>query len=96
MVKRQVCGRSHLQSVFAGRSARLWSVYLTFFAAYAAVHLEPRYLAPVVPGSIVAGAANIAWLVTAIRSRSSAEAAPERPGDLSRPLPESDAALMRH
>ena len=45
-------------------SLGLWSAYLTFFAAYAAVHLEPRYLAPVVPGSIVAGAANIAWLVT--------------------------------
>ena len=51
----------------------LWSAYLTFFAAYAAVHLEPRYLAPVVPGSIVAGAANIAWLVTAIRDRRSAK-----------------------
>jgi hypothetical protein len=49
-----------------------------------------------VPGSIVAGAANIAWLVAAMRGRSSAEAAHERPGDLSRPLPESDAALMRH
>lgn len=58
-------------------SLGLWSAYLTFFAAYAAVHLEPRYLAPVVPGSIVAGAANIAWLVTAIRSRRSAKVAPE-------------------
>jgi hypothetical protein len=84
-------------------SLGLWSAYLSFFAAYAAVHLEPRYLAPVVPGSIVAGAANIAWLVTAILGRSSAKAAPEGPGDLPRPLPESgdtspirDAALMRH
>ncbi len=56
-------------------SLGLWSVYLTFFAAYAAVHLEPRYLAPVVPGSIVVGAANIAWLVTALRGRSSARRA---------------------
>jgi hypothetical protein len=64
-------------------SLGLWSAYLTFFAAYAAVHLEPRYLAPVVPGSIVVGAANIAWLVTALRSRRSAKIVPGAAGDLS-------------
>ena len=67
-------------------SLGLWSAYLTFFAAYAAVHLEPRYLAPVVPGSIVAGAANIAWLVASVRGRWSAKAALEGSADVSRPL----------
>jgi hypothetical protein len=41
----------------------LWCAYLTFLFGYAAVHVEPRFLTPVVPGSIVAGVANIAWLL---------------------------------
>jgi hypothetical protein len=37
--------------------------YLVVGGLYSAVHLEPRYLTPVVPGSIVIGVAGIAWLV---------------------------------
>ena len=40
----------------------LWLLYLGNVAAYAVVYLEPRYLAPVVPWSIVVGVANLAWL----------------------------------
>jgi hypothetical protein len=43
-------------------SAGLLCAYLTVGGLYAAVHLEPRYLTPVVAGSIVIGVVNIAWL----------------------------------
>jgi hypothetical protein len=45
----------------------LWVAYLVWGGLYAAVHLEPRYLSPVVAGSIVIGVANSAWLVAAYR-----------------------------
>ncbi len=43
--------------------------YLVFMGLYAAVHLEPRYLLPVVAGSIVVGAVNIGWLLARYRAR---------------------------
>lgn len=45
----------------------LWFAYFVFVFAYAAVHLEPRFLTPVVAGSIVVGVADIAWLVACWR-----------------------------
>lgn len=46
----------------ANVSVGLWCFYLVVLGLYAAVNLAPRYLATVVPGSIIVGAANIAWL----------------------------------
>ncbi len=42
-----------------GVSVGLWCFYLVVGGLYAAVHLEPRYLTPVVAGSIVVGTVNI-------------------------------------
>jgi hypothetical protein len=42
-----------------GASAGIWCFYLAVGLLYAAVHLEPRYLTPVVAGSIVVGVVNI-------------------------------------
>jgi len=50
-------------------SIGLGCAYLAFDGFYAAVRLEVRYLAPVVMGSIVVGAANLAWLVAFCRSK---------------------------
>jgi hypothetical protein len=40
-------------------SIGIWCFYLTVGGLYAAIHLEPRYLTPVVAGSIVVGVVNI-------------------------------------
>ena len=45
----------------------LWFAYLWVAWVYAAVHLEPRYLAPVVAGSILVGTANLVWLARRYR-----------------------------
>jgi len=50
-------------------SAGILLLYVTVGGLYATVHLEPRYLTPVVAGSIVVGTANIAWLVEIYRRR---------------------------
>lgn len=42
-----------------------WLLYFCFLGVYALVHLETRYVAPVVPLSILGGFANLAWLATA-------------------------------
>jgi 4-amino-4-deoxy-L-arabinose transferase-like glycosyltransferase len=42
-----------------GVSVGFWFFYLVVGGLYAAVHLEPRYLTPVVAGSIVVGTVNI-------------------------------------
>jgi hypothetical protein len=63
-------------------SLGLWCAYVVVTGLYAAVNLVPRYLTPVVPGSIVVGAVNIGWLVAAYRARAAAKRAmivPERP-----------------
>lgn len=41
-----------------------WLLYFCFLGAYALVHLETRYVAPVVPLSILGGFANLAWLAS--------------------------------
>ena len=42
--------------------AGLWALYLGVAAIQLVVILEPRYLAPVVPWSILVGVANLIWL----------------------------------
>jgi hypothetical protein len=44
-------------------SIGIWCFYLTVGGLYATVHLEPRYLTPVVAGSIVVGVVNIVRVV---------------------------------
>jgi hypothetical protein len=44
-------------------SAGFWCFYLAVGLLYAAVHLEPRYLTPVVAGSIVVGVVNIVRVI---------------------------------
>jgi hypothetical protein len=46
-----------------GVSIGIWCFYLTVGGLYAAVHLEPRYLTPVVAGSIVVGVVNIVRVI---------------------------------
>jgi hypothetical protein len=43
---------------------------------YAAVHLEPRYLTPVVAGSIVVGTVNIVRTIEFFRGAAAARAKP--------------------
>lgn len=50
-------------------SAGLWFAYLTCLGLHAAVAVHPRYLLPVLAGSIVVGAVNVVWLVTRLRAR---------------------------
>jgi hypothetical protein len=51
-------------------AAGLWFAYLTCLGLHAAVAVHPRYLLPVLAGSIVMGAVNVAWLVARYRARS--------------------------
>jgi hypothetical protein len=44
-------------------SIGIWCFYLLVGGLYAAVHLEPRYLTPVVAGSIVVGVVNIVRVI---------------------------------
>ena len=48
----------------------LWFAYLTCLGLHAAVNVHPRYLLPVLAGSIVVGTVNITWLVARYRARS--------------------------
>ena len=50
-------------------SVGLWCAYLAVDMLYMAVYTEPRYLAPVVAGSLVVGAANLAWLIARWRAK---------------------------
>jgi hypothetical protein len=52
-----------------GVSIGLWCFYLVVGGLYAAVHLEPRYLTPVVAGSIVVGTVNIVRVIEHFRQR---------------------------
>jgi hypothetical protein len=52
-------------------SIGFWCAYLAVGSLYAAVHLEPRYLTPVVAGSIVIGIVNLVWLVALYRQNRS-------------------------
>jgi hypothetical protein len=71
-------------SAEAVASAGLWCSYLVCGGLYAAVHLEPRYLVPVVAGSIIVGAANMAWLLTVFQNRAPKPARQTPIVDLSR------------
>ena len=57
-----------------GVSVGLWFFYLVVGGLYAAVHLEPRYLTPVVAGSIVVGTVNIVRTVDYFRLKKSSPA----------------------
>jgi hypothetical protein len=47
--------------------AGIWCFYLVVGGLYAAVHLEPRYLTPVIAGSIVVGVVNIVRVIALYR-----------------------------
>lgn len=53
-----------------GAAAGLWFAYLVCLGLHTAVAVHPRYLLPVLAGSIVVGAVNIVWLVARWRTRS--------------------------
>jgi hypothetical protein len=55
-------------------SIGIWYFYLTVGGLYAAVHLEPRYLTPVVAGSIVIGVLNVVRVIEFFRRTAVAEA----------------------
>ena len=59
-------------------SAGFWCFYLAVGLLYAAVHLEPRYLTPVVPGSIVVGVVNIVRVIEFYRDRAARQPAAEK------------------
>jgi hypothetical protein len=58
-------------------SVGIWCFYLVVGGLYATVHLEPRYLTPVVAGSIVVGAVSIVRVIEYYRQRSTPEPARE-------------------
>jgi hypothetical protein len=59
-------------------SGGFWCFYLAVGLLYAAVHLEPRYLTPVVPGSIVVGVVNIVRVIEFYRGRAARQPAAEK------------------
>ena len=59
-------------------SIGIWCFYLVVGGLYAAVHLEPRYLTPVVAGSIVVGVVNIVRVIEFYRSRAEPKPAGKR------------------
>ena len=56
-------------------SIGIWCFYLTVGGLYATVHLEPRYLTPVVAGSIVVGVVNIVRVIEFYRRPAALEPA---------------------
>jgi hypothetical protein len=52
----------------------LWFAYLTCLGLHAAVNVHPRYLLPVLAGSIVVGVGNTAWLIARWRARAARRA----------------------
>ncbi|MGA8497154.1 MAG: hypothetical protein WB764_16840 [Xanthobacteraceae bacterium] len=61
-----------------GVSIGFWCFYLTVGGLYAMVHLEPRYLTPVVAGSIVVGVVNIVRVIEFCRGRAARQPATEK------------------
>jgi hypothetical protein len=59
-------------------SIGIWCFYLTVGGLYAAVHLEPRYLTPVVAGSIVVGVVNIVRTIEFFRHPTAMKPAREK------------------
>lgn len=61
-----------------GVAAGIWCFYLTVGGLYAAVHLEPRYLTPVVAGSIVVGVVNIVRVIEFYRRPAASDPARQK------------------
>jgi hypothetical protein len=61
-----------------GVSIGFWCFYFTVGGLYATVHLEPRYLTPVVAGSIVIGVVNIVRVIEFYRHPAIAESEGEK------------------
>jgi hypothetical protein len=61
-----------------GVSIGFWCFYFTVGGLYATVHLEPRYLTPVVAGSIVIGVVNIVRVIEFYRHPAIAESESEK------------------
>jgi len=61
-------------------SAGFWCFYLAVGLLYAAVHLEPRYLTPVVAGSIVVGVVNIVRVIEFFGRPAARQAVAEKTG----------------
>jgi hypothetical protein len=59
-------------------SIGIWCFYLTVGGLYATVHLEPRYLTPVVAGSIVVGVVNIVRVIEFYRRPAALEPTREK------------------
>ena len=59
-------------------SIGIWCFYLMVGGLYAAVHLEPRYLTPVVAGSIVVGVVNIVRVIEFYRRPAALESAQQK------------------
>jgi len=60
-------------------SIGIWCYYMAVGLLYAAVHLEPRYLTPVVAGSIVVGVVNIVRVIAHFRGAERRQANMARP-----------------
>ena len=60
-------------------SIGIWCYYMAVGWLYAAVHLEPRYLTPVVAGSIVVGVVNIVGVIEHFRGAERRQANMARP-----------------
>jgi hypothetical protein len=54
--------RERRMSAEAPIGLALWLLYLGWYAIYASVHIETRYMAPLLPYAILLGVTNIAWL----------------------------------
>ena len=54
--------REGLGSTPARVGAALWLLYVGWYAIYLVVHVETRYMAPLLPFAVLLGVANIFWL----------------------------------
>jgi len=54
--------REGIGSAPARVGAALWLLYLGWYATYLVVHVETRYMAPLLPFAVLLGVANLSWL----------------------------------
>jgi len=54
--------REGRRSAVARAGLAVWLLYLGWYTIYAVVHVETRYMAPVLPFAILFGVANLLWL----------------------------------
>lgn len=54
--------REGRRSAPARAGVAVWLLYLGWYAIYAMVHVETRYMAPVLPFAVLFGVANLRWL----------------------------------